>query len=150
MRFFIALLSITIAPLLLSSCSAAELPASSSSVQVVSSSQESDASDDFLSGYLRGMDSGSSDGFSNGFDLGESNGESIESIPFDDYTNPSFDTGYEQGYQQYYIHNWLSGYLSGYLSQHPEINEYDLLDIVIGSFPDAKISDMIDYLRTCQ
>lgn len=38
----------------------------------------------------------------------------------------------------------------GYISQHPEINEYDLLDDILYTFPDVDTDDLIDYLRSAR
>lgn len=58
--------------------------------------------------------------------------------------------GYDFGYGRFYPRGWLSGYIDGYISQHPEINEYDLLDDILYTFPDVDTDDLIDYLRSAR
>ena len=99
---------------------------------------------------------GSSDGIdigrSDGFDAGVSAGESFSSPSSLDGSDRSSDSsaGYDFGYGRFYPRGWLSGYIDGYISQHPEINEYDLLDDILYTFPDVDTDDLIDYLRSAR
>lgn len=99
-------------------------------------------------GYIAGDGPGFHDGRSEGFEAGESAGMQNAFPPFDD--EGTYEDGYTFGYGKAYAQGWLNGYISGYLSQHPEINEYDLIDNALSNFPDSDISDMIDYLHSSQ
>lgn len=154
-RFLFSVLCISIIPLFLFGCAPASSQATFSSSETSSSSELESESESFSStldpseeGYIAGNSHGFTDGRSDGFDAGTSDGEQIpsESLDFGD----TYESGYTVGYNRAYAKWWLTGYLEAYLSQHPEIDEYDLIDDVIRCFPDADVSDMIDYLRSAQ
>lgn len=136
----------------LSFFSCAHSATESSSIYKDSSSSLTSASSFALipseEGYIAGNGPGYRDGRSDGFDAGESAGSQNTSSPFDD--EGSYEDGYASGYGQAYARYWLHGYINGYISQHPEIDEYDLMDAILYNFPDADISDLIDYLRSSQ
>ena len=124
----------------------------SSSSQIVASSPEPESFSSTLDpseeGYLAGNSHGFAEGRSDGFDAGTSNGEQTPSDSLD--FGETYESGYTVGYNRAYAKWWLSGYIDGYISQHPEIDEYELLDDILYTFPDADISDLIDYLKSAE
>nr|DAE62433.1 MAG TPA: hypothetical protein [Caudoviricetes sp.] len=108
---------------------------SSSVSESVSSVSHPDSGDSYTDGSLQGIDDGRAAGYSSGLSDGEKN------------ASVSPESDYEDGYTTFYSKKWLQGYIDGYVSQHPGIDEYELLDDLLYTFPDADISDLIDYLR---
>lgn len=155
MRFLFSALCISIIPLFFFGCAPASSQATFSSSETSSSSKLERESESFSStldpsekGYIAGNSHGFTEGRSDGFNAGTSNGEQTpsESLDFGD----TYESGYTVGYNRAYAKQWLSGYVDGYISQHPEITEYDLIDDILYTFPDADISDLIGYLRFSQ
>lgn len=99
-------------------------------------------------GYIDGDGHGFSDGRSDGFGAGEAAGLQNAAPSFVD--DGSYADGYASGYGRAYARWWIHGYIDGYISQHPEINEYDLLDDILYTFPDVDTDDLIDYLRSAR
>lgn len=119
-----------------------------SSSSAVSSSSTTPFHDGAVIGSSDGIDIGRSDGFDAGVSAGESF-SSPSSLDGPDHSSDS-SAGYDFGYGRFYPRGWLSGYIDGYISQHPEINEYDLLDDILYTFPDVDTDDLIDYLRSAR
>lgn len=115
---------------------------SSSVSEPVSSSREIAPNDSgFIDGALHGGDDGRDAGYISGSSDGEKNAYTWRD------PEATYEDGYSNGYSSFYAENWLQGYIDGYVSQHPGIDEYELLDDLLYTFPDADISDLIDYLR---